>query len=147
MGLQLWGFQVTGCLSFCFPGDVGWASALPFFFCASPASTGLQRLAGFCTLCHGCSSCGGIYYWVEGAVTLLSFPYLKVGVLLANSVSGISGLRRRSQLPFVVLPPFHVSVCPSPFLGLGWLGHRFVAPPATPGFWTLLMLGCTVLMP
>ena len=25
------GFQVTGCLSFCFPGDVGWASALPFF--------------------------------------------------------------------------------------------------------------------
>ena len=32
-----WGFQVTGCLSFCFPGDVGWASALPFFFYASPA--------------------------------------------------------------------------------------------------------------
>ena len=28
-----WGFPVTGCLSFCFPGDVGWASALPFFFC------------------------------------------------------------------------------------------------------------------
>ena len=26
-----WGFQVTGCLSFCFPGDIGWASALPFF--------------------------------------------------------------------------------------------------------------------
>ena len=41
-----WGFQVTGCLSFCFPGDVGWASALPFFFCASPAPTGLQGLAG-----------------------------------------------------------------------------------------------------
>ena len=48
-----WGFQVTGCLSFCFPGDVGWASALPFFFCASPAPTGLQGLAGFCTLCQG----------------------------------------------------------------------------------------------
>ena len=32
-----WGFQVTGCLSFCCPGDVGWASVLPFFFCASPA--------------------------------------------------------------------------------------------------------------
>ena len=28
-----WGFPVTGCLSFCFPGDVGWTSALPFFFC------------------------------------------------------------------------------------------------------------------
>ena len=48
-----WGFQVTGCLSFCFPGDVVWASALPFFFCASPAPTGLQGLAGFCTLCQG----------------------------------------------------------------------------------------------
>ena len=34
---SLGGFPVTGCLPFCFPGDVGWASALPFFFCASPA--------------------------------------------------------------------------------------------------------------
>ena len=42
---------------------------------------------------------------------------------------------------------FPVSVGPSPFLGLGWLGHRFVAPPETPGFWTLLMLGCAVLTP
>ena len=33
-----WGFQVTGCLSFCFPGDVGWASALLF-------------------LCFSCSAC------------------------------------------------------------------------------------------
>ena len=31
-----WGFQVTGGLYFCFPGDVSWASALPFFFWASP---------------------------------------------------------------------------------------------------------------
>ena len=31
-----WGFQVTGGLYFCFSGDVGWASALPFFFWASP---------------------------------------------------------------------------------------------------------------
>ena len=31
-----WGFQVTGGL-YCFPGDVGWASALPFLFWASPA--------------------------------------------------------------------------------------------------------------
>ena len=42
---------------------------------------------------------------------------------------------------------FFLSVGPSPFLGLGWLGHRFVAPPATPGFWTLLTLGCAVLTP
>ena len=34
------GFPVTGCLSFSFPGGVGWASALPFFFWASPAPLG-----------------------------------------------------------------------------------------------------------
>ena len=32
----------------------------------------------------------------------------------------------------MVSPPFHVSVCPSPALGLGWFGHRSVAPPAAP---------------
>ena len=69
-----------------------------------------------------------------GEVTLLPFPYLRVGVLLAYGVSGVCGLRRWSRLPFVVRHPFPVSVGPSPFLGLGWIGHRFVAPPATPGF-------------
>ena len=68
-------------------------------------------------------------------------------MLLAYGVSGVCGLRRRSRLPFVVRHLFPVSVGPSPFLGLGWLGHRFVAHPATPGFWTLLMLGCAVLTP
>ena len=43
----LWGFQVTGCLSFCFPGDVGWASALPFFFCASPAPLACRGRQGY----------------------------------------------------------------------------------------------------
>ena len=38
----------------------------------------------------------------------------------------------------MVRPPFHVSVCPSPALGLGWFGHRSVAPPAAPGCWALL---------
>ena len=38
----------------------------------------------------------------------------------------------------MVRPPFHVSVCPSPALGLGWFGHRSVAPPAAPVFWALL---------
>ena len=85
--------------------------------------------------------------WVDGAVTLLPFLYLRVGVLLAYGVSGICGLRWRSRLPFVVRHLFPVSVSPSPFLGLGWFGHRFVAPPATPGFWILLTLGCGVLTP
>ena len=42
-----WGFQVIGCLSFCFPGDVGWASALPFFFCASPAPLACRGRRGY----------------------------------------------------------------------------------------------------
>ena len=141
-----WGFPVTGCLSFCFPGDVGWASALPFFFCASPAPLACRSWLGYCTLCQG-APVAVVSAWVEGAVTLLSFPYLRVGVLLAYDVSGVCGLRRWFRLPFVVRHPFPVSVCPSPFLGLGWIGHRFVAPPETPGFWTLLMLGCAVLTP
>ena len=37
----------------------------------------------------------------------------------------------------MVRPPFHVSVCPSPALGLGWFGHRSVAPPAAPVCWAL----------
>ena len=42
-----WGFPVTGRLSFCFPGDVGWASALPFFFCASPATLACRGRRGY----------------------------------------------------------------------------------------------------
>ena len=95
-----WGFQVTGCLSFCFPGDVGWASALPSFFVLLL----LRLLAGVGGVMHpvsGCSSCGGVCL-AEGEVTLLPFPYLRVGVLLACGVSGVCGLRGQSRLPFVV---------------------------------------------
>ena len=85
---------------------------------------------------------------VDVVVTLLAFPYLRVGELLNCGVSSVSWLRSlRSRLPFVVRPPFHVSVYPSPSLGLGWLGHRSVTLPAAPGFWTLLELGCAVLTP
>ena len=72
--------------------------------------------------------------WFAGDVTLLPFPYLRLGVLLTYGVSGVCGLRRQSRPTFVVRHPFPVSVGPSPFLRLGWFGHRFVAPPATPGF-------------
>ena len=39
----------------------------------------------------------------------------------------------------MVSHPVHVSVCPSPALGLGWFGHRSVAPPAAPVCWALLV--------
>ena len=38
----------------------------------------------------------------------------------------------------MVRPPFPVSVCPSPALGLGWFGQRSGAPPAAPVCWALL---------
>ena len=125
-----WGFPVTESLSFCFPGDVGWASALPFFFYASPALTGLQGFADSAP-CVWVLQLRWCLFGVAGAVTLLPFPYLRVGVLLASGVSGVGGLRRRSRLPFVVRPPFLVSVCPSPLLGLGCL---------VTGLWLLLRL-------
>ena len=46
------GFQVTGCLS-CFPGDMGWASALPFLFLCLSCSACLQEWPGLYTLCLG----------------------------------------------------------------------------------------------
>ena len=106
----------------------------------------LAGIVGVCTLCQG-APVAVMSAWFAGEVALLPFPYLRVGVFLAYGVSGVCGLRRRSRLPFVVRHPFPVSVGPSPFLGLEWLGHKFVAPPATPGFWTLLILGCDVLAP
>ena len=90
-----------------------------------------RLLAGFCTLCQG-APVAVVSAWVEGAVTLLPFPYLRVGVLLAYGVSGVCGLRRRSWLPFVVRHPFPVSVCPSPFFW-GWGG-------LVTGLWPLLRL-------
>ena len=112
-------FQVTGCLSFCFPSDVGWASALPFFFCASPAPAGLQGFAGFCTLCQGVPVVGGVCSLDDCVVTLLALPYLRVGELLDSGVYDVSWLRSlRFRLPFVVRPPFHVCL---PF-ACSWVG-------------------------
>ena len=84
-----------------------------------------------------------------GAVlcSLLGFPCLRVGTLLACGVYGASSLRSlQSRLPFVVDPPFQVSVCPSPALAVGWFGHRPVAPPAAPVCWSLVgfLLRCSV---
>ena len=45
--------QVIGCLSFCFPGDVGWASALPFF----SGLLLLRLLAGVVGFLHPVSGC------------------------------------------------------------------------------------------
>ena len=56
---------------------------------------------GLCTLCQG-APVAVVSAWFESEVTLLPFPYLWVGVLLACGVSGVCGLQRRSRLPFLV---------------------------------------------
>ena len=70
-----WGFQVTGCLSFCFPGDVGWASALPFPFSVLLL---LRLLAGVGWVMHPVSeysSCGGVcLVWGCGHPAALPLP-------------------------------------------------------------------------
>ena len=52
---------------------------------SGPAACGAFPAAGYL---------GVFQSWVDGAVTLLPFPYLRVGVLLVCSVSGVCGLRR-----------------------------------------------------
>ena len=109
---------------------MGWASAFPFFFYASPAPSGLQGLAESAP-CVWVLQLRWCLLGVAGAIAVLPFLYLRVGVLLASGVSSVGGLQRRSRLPFVVRPPFLVPVCPSPLLGLGWL---------VTGLWVLLRL-------
>ena len=138
-----WGFSafsVPGCLSFCWPGSVGWAATLPFFFLCFSCSGWLAGVRWVLHPVSGCSSWGCVCSLGGCVFTLLAFPYFRVGELLACGVYGVSSLRSlQSRLPFVVRPPFPVSVCPSPALGLGWFGHRSVAPPAAPVCWALLV--------
>ena len=137
-----WGFSafsVTGCLSFCYPGGVGCQATLPFFFLCFSCSGWLAGVRWVLHPVSGCSSWGCVCSLGDSIVTLLAFPYLRVGELLDCGVYGVSYLRSlQSRLPFVVHPPFLVSVCSSPALGLGWFGHRSVAPPAAPVCWALL---------
>ena len=88
--------------------------------------------------CSVVSSCGSRLLWGLCG-SLLAFPCHRVRALLACGVYGASSLRSlQSRLPFVVIPPFLVSISPSPALAVGWFGHRSVAPPAAPVCWALV---------
>ena len=87
-----WGFSdfsVTGCLTYCCPGGVGWAATLPLYFlCFSCAGW----LAGVRWVLHpvsGRSHWGCVCSLGDSVITLLAFPYLRVGALLACGVYGI----------------------------------------------------------
>ena len=76
-------FSVTGCLTYCCPGGVGWATTLPLYFlCFSCAGW----LAGVRWVLHpvsGSSPWGSVCSLGDSIITLLAFPYLRVGALLA----------------------------------------------------------------
>ena len=77
------GFLVTLGLYFCFPGDVGWASALPFFFFwASPAPLACWGSWGFTPCVRVLQLRCGMLGLQMGFPCCL-FHYLRVGVLLA----------------------------------------------------------------
>ena len=155
------GFPVTGCLS-CFPGDVGWASALPFFFCVrvlqlrwgllgltvrSPCCPSLtlgwvcfwpavsQAFVG-CEVGLGCPS-----WFVNLFLCLLSFTFSGVGVAWSQ-VCGPSCDSWVLMLGCAVLTPWPLAA-PSPFVtvdfflghlfGLGLVGHVCASVPTF--FW------------
>ena len=99
-------------------------------------------LAGVCWALHpvsGSSRWGYVCSLGDSVMTLLAFPYLRVGVLLAWGVYDVSCCEVCSLgCPSWLVLLFDVCVCPSPALGLGWFGHRSVAPPAAPMCWALL---------
>ena len=88
-----WGFSdfsVTGCLTYCCPGGVGWATTLPLYFlCFSCASW----LAGVRWVLHPVSVSSRwdcVCSLGDSVITLLAFPCLRVGALLACGVYGVS---------------------------------------------------------
>ena len=140
-----WGFPVTGCLSFCFPGDVGWASALPFFFCASPAPLACRGWLGYAP-CQG-APVAVVSAWVEGAVTLLPFPYLRwvcfwptVSQAFVGCEGGL-GCPSWFVLLFMCLFVLHL------FWGWGGLVTGLWPLLRLLDFGLVLMLGCAVLTP
>ena len=93
---------------------------------------------GFCTLCQGAPVEVVSALWVTvSSPCLLSLTLGWVSFWTAVSTVSVScevcglGCPSWSVLLFM-------SVCPSLALGLGWFGHRSVAPPAAPGCWALL---------
>ena len=81
-------FSVTGCLTYCYSGRVFWAATLPLYFRAF-ASAGLQGFAGLHPV-SGSSCWGCVCSLGDSVLTLIAFPYLRVGALLAWGVHGVS---------------------------------------------------------
>ena len=143
-----WGvsaFFVTGCLTYCCSGGEGWAAPLPLsFLCFSCASW----LAGVCWVLHpvsGSSLWGCVCFLGDSVIALLAFPYLKVGVLLACCVCGVScevcSLGCPSWLVIMSLFVLHLLLCWGGLVTGLWPHLQLLCGGL---FWCLC---CTVLSP
>ena len=142
-----WGFHVTGFLSFCFPGDMGWASALPFFFYASPASLACRGRRGYapcvrvlllrwCLLglkvwspCCPSLTLGWVYFWPAVSQAFVA----RHGLGFVDAYSG----RWMVQVPDVFLYLNLGSSLSLPVLaaGLRWLRFILGCPPSVASLW------------
>ena len=143
-----WGFRVTGGLYFCFPGGVGWASALPFFFWASPAPPACWGSWGFCSLCQR-APVAVLSAWFAGGVPLLPyfFHYLRVVCFWPTVSQEFVGCEGGLSCPswFVIL--FLCLLVLHLFWSWGGFWSQVGGPSCDSWFWTLLMLGHTFMTP
>ena len=112
-------------------GDVGWASALPFFFWAS-APLACWGSWGFAPCVRVLQlRCCLLGLQVRSPCCLsLTLEWVCFWPTVSQVFVGCEGGLGCPSW-FVIL---FLCLGPSPFLELGWFGHRFVAPPATLGF-------------
>ena len=140
-----WGFQVTMGLSSCFPGDVGWASALPFFFWASPAPLACWGSWGFAPCVRVVQlRCCLLGLQVRSpccpSLTLEWVCFWPTVSQVFVGCEGVSAALRGSSSFSCVCWSFT-------FSGVGVVWSQVCGPSCDSWFWTLLMLGCTVLTP
>ena len=83
-------FSVIGCLSFCYPGGVVWAATLLFFFLCFSCSGWLAGVRWVLHPMSGYTSWGCVCSLSASVFTLLAFPSLRVGELLACGGYGVS---------------------------------------------------------
>ena len=87
-----WGFSdfsVTGCLTYGCPAGVGWAATLPFFFLYFSCAGWLAGVRWVLHPVSGSSRWGCVCSLGDSVFTVLAFPYLRVGALLACGVYGV----------------------------------------------------------
>ena len=141
-----YGFRVTGGLYFCFPGDVGWASAFPSF----SGLLLLRLLAGVVGVLHPvsrCSSCGVVCLvcrWGSPAAFFITLEWVcfwpKVSQAYVGCEGGL-GYPSWFVILFLCLLVLHL------FWSCGGFWSQVGGPSCDSWFWTLLMLGYTFMTP